>query len=110
MKCQKLCQKTSCGGSKLANTSYQTAPNADLHFFYTSKSTGQVWVQRFAENMFDQRAKGTQPLLARFPILPIGSRLQSQILSEFGSESAGKWILTKSHQDSVFSGFSAQEG
>ena len=52
-------------------------------------------------------AKRTQPLLTRFQG---DTGTQGQILSEFGSESAAKWILTKSHQDSVFSGFSAQEG
>ena len=40
----------------------------------------------------------------------VSTGTQGQILSEFGSKSAGKWILTKTHQDSVFSGFSAQEG
>ena len=32
---------------------------------------------------------------------------QSQILSEFGSESAWKWILLKTHQDGDLSGLSA---
>ena len=35
---------------------------------------------------------------------------QGQILSEFGSESAAKRILTKTHRDSDFSGFPAEEG
>ena len=35
---------------------------------------------------------------------------QGQILSEFGSESAAKWISAKPRQDSGFTGFSTQEG
>ena len=35
---------------------------------------------------------------------------QGQIWSEFGSESAAKWISAKPRQDSGFTGFSTQEG
>ena len=38
------------------------------------------------------------------------SGTQGQILNEFGSESAAKWILTKTHQDSDSAGLSAQKG
>ena len=75
-------------------------------YFVVTKSFIFRWLGIFSI-FFSLKMTTTESV---FPWNASSTGTQRQILSEFGSESAAKWVLTKSHQDSVFSGSSAQEG